>query len=156
VWVLQEPDLVALRCELQRIFDATAIRSVAIVFMHAYAYPDHERAVGQLAKEIGFTQVSVRAFSLPRNLTFTSADLFCLCSLITFLWSRSLLATFFNSTDPQLSSELMPMVKIVPRAYTTCVDAYLTPCIRKYLNTFQAGFDERLFQRVQVNFMQVQ
>lgn len=55
----------------------------------------------------------------------------------------------------QLSSELMPMVKIVPRGFTACVDAYLTPCIHQYLRTFQAGFDAQLFQRVQVNFMQV-
>jgi 5-oxoprolinase (ATP-hydrolysing) len=55
----------------------------------------------------------------------------------------------------QLSSELMPMVKIVPRGFTACVDAYLTPCIHQYLRTFQAGFDDHLFQRVKVNFMQV-
>jgi len=35
------------------------IRSVAIVFLHGYRYPDHEKAVGRLAREIGFTQVSM-------------------------------------------------------------------------------------------------
>ena len=35
------------------------IRSAAILFMHAYRYPDHERAVASLAAEIGFTQISV-------------------------------------------------------------------------------------------------
>jgi 5-oxoprolinase (ATP-hydrolysing) len=33
--------------------------SVAIVFMHAYAYPEHERQAAVLAREAGFTQVSV-------------------------------------------------------------------------------------------------
>jgi len=33
--------------------------SVAIVFMHAYAFPDHERRAAELARELGFTQVSV-------------------------------------------------------------------------------------------------
>jgi 5-oxoprolinase (ATP-hydrolysing) len=33
--------------------------SVAIVFMHAYAFPEHERQAAQLAREAGFTQVSV-------------------------------------------------------------------------------------------------
>ncbi len=33
-------------------------RSVAIVFMHAYAYPVHERAAAELCREIGFTQIS--------------------------------------------------------------------------------------------------
>ncbi|WP_068085990.1 hydantoinase B/oxoprolinase family protein [Polycladidibacter stylochi] len=35
------------------------IRSVAIVLMHAYAYPEHELALKDLAQEIGFTQISV-------------------------------------------------------------------------------------------------
>ena len=32
--------------------------AVAIVFMHAYRYPAHERMVGEIARELGFTQVS--------------------------------------------------------------------------------------------------
>jgi len=35
------------------------IRAVAIVFMHAYRYPEHERAVATLAQAVGFTQISV-------------------------------------------------------------------------------------------------
>jgi 5-oxoprolinase (ATP-hydrolysing) len=35
------------------------IRSVAIVFLHGYRYHDHERAAADLARRIGFTQVSV-------------------------------------------------------------------------------------------------
>uniref|UniRef100_A0A8C7I1R0 5-oxoprolinase, ATP-hydrolysing n=1 Tax=Oncorhynchus kisutch TaxID=8019 RepID=A0A8C7I1R0_ONCKI len=46
----------------------------------------HEKAVGSLARRLGFTQVS-------------------------------------------LSSEVMPMVRAVPRGYTVCADAYLTPKI---------------------------
>jgi 5-oxoprolinase (ATP-hydrolysing) len=38
---------------------AAGLRSAAIVFMHGYRYPAHERAVAELAREIGFTQVSV-------------------------------------------------------------------------------------------------
>jgi 5-oxoprolinase (ATP-hydrolysing) len=34
-------------------------RSIAIVFMHGYRFPGHERRTAQLAREIGFTQVSV-------------------------------------------------------------------------------------------------
>ncbi|WFL76413.1 hydantoinase B/oxoprolinase family protein [Altererythrobacter arenosus] len=33
-------------------------RSVAIVLMHSYEYPAHERALAEVAREIGFTQVS--------------------------------------------------------------------------------------------------
>ncbi|XP_076810904.1 5-oxoprolinase-like [Clavelina lepadiformis] len=42
-----------------------------------------------------------------------------------------------------LSSEVMPMVKIVPRGFTVCVDAYLTPCIKDYITGFQSGFSSR-------------
>ncbi len=51
------PDLTLVRHDLERAF-ATGIRSVAIVFMHAYAYPAHEKLVAALARSIGFTQVS--------------------------------------------------------------------------------------------------
>ncbi|HEX2446913.1 MAG TPA: hydantoinase B/oxoprolinase family protein [Methyloceanibacter sp.] len=37
---------------------ADGIASVAIVFMHAYAYPEHEREVATLARTAGFTQIS--------------------------------------------------------------------------------------------------
>lgn len=40
-----------------------------------------------------------------------------------------------------LSSELMPMIKLVPRATSACADAYLTPAIRKYIAGFEAGFE---------------
>lgn len=39
-----------------------------------------------------------------------------------------------------LSNELMPMIKYVPRATSTCADAYLTPAIKKYIAGFQEGF----------------
>ncbi len=35
------------------------IRAVAIVFLHGYRYPEHERQAAELAREIGFTQISV-------------------------------------------------------------------------------------------------
>jgi 5-oxoprolinase (ATP-hydrolysing) len=43
---------------LQAAYDR-GIRSAAIVFMHGYRYPEHERRVAALARDIGFTQVSV-------------------------------------------------------------------------------------------------
>ena len=45
------------RLALTSAFD-DGIRSVAIVFMHAYRYPAHEQAAAKIATEIGFTQVS--------------------------------------------------------------------------------------------------
>ena len=43
-----------------------------------------------------------------------------------------------------LSHELMPMIKLVPRATSVCADAYLTPAIRKYIKGFQRGFEGSL------------
>jgi 5-oxoprolinase (ATP-hydrolysing) len=46
------------RAALQAAYDA-GIRAVAIVFMHGYRYTDHEALAGEIAREIGFTQVSI-------------------------------------------------------------------------------------------------
>src|ERR1700694_4789117 len=56
--VEQAPDLGAVRAELSAAL-AAGINAVAIVFMHAYRYPEHERRVAALAREIGVAQVSV-------------------------------------------------------------------------------------------------
>ena len=87
------------------------IKSIAVVFLHSYAYPDHEKMVKTIAQRLGFEQIS-------------------------------------------LSSEVMPMVRMVPRGCTTCVDAYLTPVIKRYLSSFARGFDSNLATNVSVLFMQ--
>ncbi len=51
-------DLAHLRERLWAAFDA-GLRSVAIVFMHGWRWPAHEQAAAALARELGFTQVSV-------------------------------------------------------------------------------------------------
>jgi 5-oxoprolinase (ATP-hydrolysing) len=51
------PDLAAIEPDLRRACD-DGIRAVAIVFMHAYRYPEHEKQVAVLARKI-FPQVSV-------------------------------------------------------------------------------------------------
>ncbi|HVV78343.1 MAG TPA: hydantoinase B/oxoprolinase family protein [Pseudolabrys sp.] len=56
--VERAPDLDIVRVDLKRAYN-DGLRSVAIVFMHAYSYPAHEQAVAALARETGFTQVSV-------------------------------------------------------------------------------------------------
>ncbi|HEX3709809.1 MAG TPA: hydantoinase/oxoprolinase family protein, partial [Pseudolabrys sp.] len=51
-------DLTGARRELETA-KAAGIEAVAIVFMHAYRFPDHEKQVAALARELGFAQVSV-------------------------------------------------------------------------------------------------
>jgi len=38
---------------------AQGLRSVAIVLMHAYRYPQHEQRIAAIARHVGFTQISV-------------------------------------------------------------------------------------------------
>ena len=51
------PDPRAIEQALQTYYDQ-GIRSVAIVFMHAYAFPEHENIVAGIAEQMGFTQIS--------------------------------------------------------------------------------------------------
>ncbi len=65
VEILQKPNLEAIRQELQALLD-TGIRSIAVVCLHAYAYPEHEQQIGQLAETMGFTQISLSSEVMPR------------------------------------------------------------------------------------------
>ena len=88
--VLRAPDLELLGEQLRQAH-ADGIRAVAVVCLHSYLYPAHERQIGKLAEQIGFDQIS-------------------------------------------LSSEVSPLMKLVPRGDTTVVDAYLSPVLRRYVN----------------------
>ena len=57
-------NLDAARTLLQQAFNE-GIRAVAVVFMHGYRFPDHELKVAELAREIGFTQVSTSYETSP-------------------------------------------------------------------------------------------
>lgn len=89
-----------MRQDLERLYEA-GYRSLAIVLIHSYTFPDHETQIGTLAREIGFTQVSE-------------------------------------------SSQLLPMIKVVPRGISSTADAYLTPILHEYLDGFFKGFDAQL------------
>ncbi|MGA8561203.1 MAG: hydantoinase/oxoprolinase family protein, partial [Pseudolabrys sp.] len=54
----REPDLEAARAALESA-ESDGIKAVAVVFMHAYRFPEHEKRVAALAREMGFAQVSV-------------------------------------------------------------------------------------------------
>ncbi|RXA16373.1 5-oxoprolinase [Methanosarcina sp. MSH10X1] len=57
-------DLKNAKKELEAAFEA-GIHSAAIVLMHAYRFPEHELKLGRLAREIGFTQVSLSHQASP-------------------------------------------------------------------------------------------
>ncbi|MGC5617359.1 hydantoinase B/oxoprolinase family protein [Georgenia sp. Z1491] len=92
--ILTPPDLDSLEPELRRA-RADGIDAVAVLCLHSHLYPDHERAVGDLARRLGFGQVSI-------------------------------------------SSEVSPLMKVVPRGDTTVVDAYLSPVLARYVDRVAA------------------
>ena len=105
--VLGPPALASARTDLTAAFEA-GIRSAAIVFLHGYRYPTHERRVAALAREIGFTQVSV-------------------------------------------SNEVSPLMKLVSRGDTTVADAYLTPILRRYVDTVAGALSDTRLMFMQSN-----
>ncbi|KAJ9123894.1 hypothetical protein QFC22_000682 [Naganishia vaughanmartiniae] len=84
------------RRDLEKLY-ADGYRSIAVVLAHSYTFPEHELAIGRIAREVGFEHVS-------------------------------------------LSSQLLPMIKMVSRGVSSTADAYLTPVLGAYLSGFYAGF----------------
>jgi 5-oxoprolinase (ATP-hydrolysing) len=56
--VLTAPDRDRVREQLKDVHDR-GIRALAVVLVHGYRHVDHERLVGEVAREIGFAQVSL-------------------------------------------------------------------------------------------------
>jgi 5-oxoprolinase (ATP-hydrolysing) len=56
--LVRAPDLQQAERDLQAAFDR-GIRSCAIALLHGYRYPQHEQQIEELARRIGFVQVSV-------------------------------------------------------------------------------------------------
>lgn len=53
------------------------------------------------------------------------------------------IAAKIGFTHISLSSELTPMIKLIPRANSAIADAYLTPEIKKYLDGFTSGLKNK-------------
>ncbi|MEB8386719.1 hydantoinase B/oxoprolinase family protein [Rhodobacteraceae bacterium KMM 6894] len=108
--VLTPLDVNATKAALQQAYDA-GIRSVAIAFMHGYKNPAHEQQAADLAREIGFEQVST-------------------------------------------SHATSPLMKLISRADTTVVDAYLSPILRRYVEQVRSALDRGGDDNKQLLFMQ--
>ena len=63
--VLTSLDEAKITHDLQQVYDE-GIRGIAVVLMHAYTFPHHEQSIGEIAREIGFTQVSLPTRCCPR------------------------------------------------------------------------------------------
>ncbi|MDA2812789.1 hydantoinase B/oxoprolinase family protein [Nocardiopsis sp. RSe5-2] len=62
--VVRPPDLDALATDLRRALD-DGIGAVAVLCMHSHLHPEHERAAGELARRLGFAQVSLSSEASP-------------------------------------------------------------------------------------------
>ena len=62
--IIQVPDPSVIQADLQHAFQQ-GLRSVAIVLMHAYRYPQHEQLIAKIAHGIGFTQISTSHQASP-------------------------------------------------------------------------------------------
>ncbi|KAI0728318.1 5-oxoprolinase [Fomitopsis betulina] len=100
VRIMKRPDLGLVKQDLQKLYD-DGFRSLAIVFCHSYTFPDHEHAIGELARSLGFTHVSESSRLLPmikmvpRGVSST-ADAYLTPIL------RSYLDGFFDGFDEKL------------------------------------------------------
>ena len=76
------------------------IRSCAIVFMHSYRYPNHEKQVAQIAKEIGFTQISVSHEISPLMKLVSRGD-----TTVVDAYLSPILRRYVDQITSQLSAE---------------------------------------------------
>lgn len=61
---LAPPNAEQIEMQLKEAY-AQGFRAIAIVFLHAYRYPQHEKLVADLAKKTGFTQISTSHETSP-------------------------------------------------------------------------------------------
>ncbi|EPX72708.1 oxoprolinase [Schizosaccharomyces octosporus yFS286] len=64
VRILKKLDEESVRKDLQKLRDE-GFTSIAVCLAHSFTYPDHEIAVGKLAKEYGFSHISLSAELMP-------------------------------------------------------------------------------------------
>ncbi|KAK6361411.1 hypothetical protein TWF730_005142 [Orbilia blumenaviensis] len=64
VRILKRLDEDTVRDDLQAVYDE-GFRSIAVCLMHSYTFPEHEKIIGKLAEEVGFTHISLSAELMP-------------------------------------------------------------------------------------------
>ena len=94
------------RAGLQAVFDS-GIHAISIVLMHGWQHRAHEARLADIARAIGFTQISV-------------------------------------------SHAVAPLIKLIGRGDTTLADAYLSPVLHRYIDSFR----EQLGGSIDPLFMQ--
>ncbi|WP_431687097.1 hydantoinase B/oxoprolinase family protein [Hahella sp. NBU794] len=96
--VLTPLDLAGAEKSLRAAYER-GLRSCAIVFMHSYAFRDHESKVAQLARDIGFTQVSVSSELSPLMKIVSRGD-----TTVVDAYLSPILKRYVNQVSGQLGS----------------------------------------------------
>ncbi len=86
------------RVELTRAYKQ-GLHSVAILFMHGYRYPEHELRVAEIAREIGFTQVSVSSQVSPLMKLVSRGD-----TTVVDAYLSPILRRYINRVADELSA----------------------------------------------------
>ncbi|SPO02914.1 probable 5-oxo-L-prolinase [Cephalotrichum gorgonifer] len=100
VRVLKVPDMDEVRAGLRSLWD-DGYRSLSVVFIHSYLYPNHERLVGDAAREMGFQVVESSALQpmIKAVLRGTSATADAYLSPVIKSYLDSISANFHGGLD---------------------------------------------------------
>ncbi len=103
-------DMTSAEAELRQVFDS-GIRSAAIVFMHGYRYTDHEAQVAELARRIGFTQISTSHQTSPLMKLVSRGDTTVVDAYLSPILRRYVdrVAADVVNTDQDVQTKLMFM-----------------------------------------------
>lgn len=100
--IMRKPDLDVVKHQLRDLWNS-GFRSLAVVFIHSYAYPDHELSIGKLATDMGFSVTLSSAVQpminvVPRGMSAT-ADAYL--TPVIKLYIDSISANFEGGFDSQ-------------------------------------------------------
>ncbi|EAZ90999.1 hydantoinase/oxoprolinase family protein [Crocosphaera chwakensis] len=93
------------REDLQEVYNQ-GIRSCAIVFMHSYRYPDHENKVAEIAKNIGFIQMSISHQVSPLMKLISRGD-----TTVVDAYLSPILRRYVNQVSSQLPNTKLMFMK---------------------------------------------
>ncbi|KAK0385016.1 hypothetical protein NLU13_7494 [Sarocladium strictum] len=82
VRILKRADEGDIKSKLQDVYDS-GIRSIAVCLMHGYTFPDHEKLIGKVAKDIGFQHISLSHELMPMIKLVSRATSVCADAYLT-------------------------------------------------------------------------
>ncbi|KHN96926.1 Hydantoinase B/oxoprolinase [Metarhizium album ARSEF 1941] len=82
VRILKRAEDSEIRQKLQEVY-GEGIRSIAVCLMHGYTFPDHEAQIGRIAKDIGFSHISLSHELMPMVKLVSRATSVCADAYLT-------------------------------------------------------------------------